>query len=105
MARPAGFDRSKALNNALTLFGRKGCQATSLAGLLAAMGIGRSSFRAAFTGNRSVCVSGMDLFAARVMKMLDHDRGKDRRGMCCRASSRVTWRAPAERVPTGGACW
>lgn len=74
MARPAEFDRNKALNKALTLFWRKGYQATSLADLLAAMDIGRSSFYAAFTDKRSLYITCMDLFAARVMEMLEHDR-------------------------------
>lgn len=74
MARPAEFDRSKALNKALTLFWRRGYQATSLADLLAAMDIGRSSFYAAFADKRSLYITCMDLFAARVMEMLEHDR-------------------------------
>lgn len=74
MTRPAEFDRNNALNKALTLFWRKGYQATSLADLLLAMDIGRSSFYAAFTDKRTLYVTCMDLFAARVMDMLEHDR-------------------------------
>jgi TetR/AcrR family transcriptional repressor of nem operon len=73
MARPLEFDRSKALNKALALFWRKGYQATSLADLLAAMEIGRSSFYAAFTDKRTLYIACMDLFSARVMDMLERE--------------------------------
>jgi TetR/AcrR family transcriptional repressor of nem operon len=71
MARPPEFDRSKAVNRALALFWRKGYQATSLADLLAAMGIGRSSFYAAFSDKRTLFITCMDLFSARVTDMLE----------------------------------
>lgn len=74
MARPPEFDRSNALNKALALFWRKGYQATSLADLLLAMDIGRSSFYAAFTDKRTLYIACMDLFAERVMAMLERDR-------------------------------
>ena len=74
MARPPEFDKGKALNKALALFWRKGYQATSLADLLAAMDIGRSSFYAAFTDKRSLYIACMDLFAARVLAMLERAR-------------------------------
>jgi TetR/AcrR family transcriptional regulator, transcriptional repressor for nem operon len=70
MARPIEFDRPKAVNKALALFWRKGYQASSLADLLAAMGIGRSSFYAAFTDKRSLFVECLDLFAARTFDLL-----------------------------------
>lgn len=71
MARPPEFDRSKAVNRALALFWRKGYQATSLADLLAAMGIGRSSFYAAFSDKRTLFITCMDLFSVRVTEMLE----------------------------------
>ena len=74
MARPPEFDRAHALNRALALFWRKGYQATSLADLLAAMGIGRSSFYAAFTDKRTLFMQCMDLFAARVLELLERAR-------------------------------
>ncbi len=70
MARPIEFDRSKAVNRALVLFWRKGYQATTLAELLQAMGIGRSSFYAAFTDKRSLFIECLDLFFARSLNML-----------------------------------
>jgi TetR/AcrR family transcriptional regulator, transcriptional repressor for nem operon len=74
MARPIEFDRRKALNRALVLFWRKGYQATTLADLLAAMGINRSSFYAAFADKRSLFIECLDLFAARSLEMLQSAR-------------------------------
>ncbi len=76
MARPIEFDRSRAVNKALVLFWRKGYQATSLADLLAAMGIGRSSFYAAFTDKRSLFIECLDLWAARSLELLQRDRAE-----------------------------
>jgi TetR/AcrR family transcriptional repressor of nem operon len=76
MARPPEFDRSKALNKALALFWRKGYQATSLADLLVAMDIGRSSFYAAFTDKRSFFIECLDLWAARTLDLLQHARAE-----------------------------
>lgn len=74
MSRPIEFDRSKALKQALGLFWRKGYQATSLTDLLDAMGIGRSSFYAAFTDKRSLFIECLDLFAAQVEDMMRRAR-------------------------------
>lgn len=71
MPRPPEFDRSKALNSALSLFWRKGYQASSLTELLAVMNIGRSSFYAGFTDKRTLYITCLDLFAARVMSLLE----------------------------------
>lgn len=74
MARPLEFDRPKAVNRALALFWRKGYQATSLADLLATMGIGRSSFYAAFTDKRCLFIECLDLFSARTIEWLQRSR-------------------------------
>lgn len=74
MARPLEFDRSQALNKALALFWRQGYQATTLADLLAAMGISRSSFYAAFTDKRSFFIECLDLWAARTLELLRRAR-------------------------------
>ena len=74
MARAPEFDRDRALNRALALFWRKGYQATSLADLLGAMDIARSSFYAAFTDKRTLYIACMDLFATRVLAMLERAR-------------------------------
>jgi TetR/AcrR family transcriptional repressor of nem operon len=76
MARPIEFDRPQAVNKALVLFWRKGYQASSLADLLAAMDIGRSSFYAAFTDKRSLFVECLDLFAARTLELLQRTRAQ-----------------------------
>jgi len=70
MARPLEFDRPQTVNKALVLFWRKGYQATSLADLLAAMGIRRSSFYGAFTDTCSLFVECLDLFSARTLEIL-----------------------------------
>lgn len=76
MARPVEFDRSKAVNKALVLFWRKGYQASSLADLLAAMRIGRSSFYAAFTDKRTLFLECVDLFAARTVELVQRARSE-----------------------------
>lgn len=76
MARHIEFDRPRAVNKALVLFWRKGYQATSLAHLLAAMGISRSSFYAAFTDKRSLYIECMDLFSARTLNLLQRARAE-----------------------------
>jgi TetR/AcrR family transcriptional repressor of nem operon len=70
MARPLEFNRSKAVDRALVLFWRKGYQATSLADLLTAMGISRSSFYATFTDKRNLFIECLDLFSNRTLAML-----------------------------------
>jgi TetR/AcrR family transcriptional repressor of nem operon len=74
MARPIEFDRPQAVNRALALFWRQGYQATTLADLLQAMGIGRSSFYAAFTDKRTFFIECLDLWAARTLDLLQRAR-------------------------------
>lgn len=74
MARTLEFDRKLALDEALVLFWRKGYQATSLADLLEAMAIGRSSFYAAFVDKRSLFVECLDLFAQRTQDIVTRGR-------------------------------
>lgn len=71
MTRSPEFDRSIAADKALRLFWRKGYQASSLTDLLATMGIGRSSFYAAFTDKRSLFIECLDLFAERTLAVLE----------------------------------
>ena len=76
MARPIEFDRSQAVTRALVLFWRKGYQASSLADLLEAMAIGRSSFYAAFIDKRSLFIECLDLFSTRTLDMLQRARAE-----------------------------
>jgi TetR/AcrR family transcriptional repressor of nem operon len=64
------------VNKALVLFWRKGFQASSLSDLLEAMGIGRSSFYAAFADKRSLFIECLDLFWARTLRILQRARGE-----------------------------
>jgi TetR/AcrR family transcriptional repressor of nem operon len=70
MSRPIEFDRPQAVNRALVLFWQQGYQATSLTDLLETMGIGRSSFYAAFTDKRIFYLECLDLFADRTLRLL-----------------------------------
>jgi TetR/AcrR family transcriptional repressor of nem operon len=72
VVRPIEFDRPQAVNRALALFWRQGYQATTLADLLQAMGIGRSSFYAAFTDKRTFFIECLDLWAARTLDLIEH---------------------------------
>jgi TetR/AcrR family transcriptional repressor of nem operon len=74
MARPLEFDRTAARDRALILFWDKGYQAGSLGELLDVMGIGRSSFYAAFVDKRSLFVECMDEFARRAHALLERAR-------------------------------
>ena len=74
VARPIEFDRPQAVNRALSLFWRQGYQATTVAELLQTMGIGRSSFYAAFTDKRTFFIECLDLWAARTLDLLQRAR-------------------------------
>ena len=76
MARPIEFDRPQAVNRALALFWRQGYQATTLADLLMAMGISRSSFYAGFTDKRSFFIECLDLWAARTLDLIERARAE-----------------------------
>jgi TetR/AcrR family transcriptional repressor of nem operon len=74
MGRPTEFDCGKARDKALVLFWRKGYQATSLADLVEAMGISRSSFYAAFGDKRSLFFECLDVFAGRTQALMSEAR-------------------------------
>ncbi|MEY4267677.1 MAG: hypothetical protein RIS90_2212 [Pseudomonadota bacterium] len=76
MSRPIAFDRPQAVNRALALFWRQGYQATTLADLLQAMGISRSSFYAAFGDKRSFFIECLDLWAARTLGVVQRTRAE-----------------------------
>lgn len=77
MSRPLEFDRDQAVQKAVHLFWQKGYQATSLADLLEAMGLSRSSFYAAFGDKRGLFVECLDVFALRNQSILQ--RARDRK--------------------------
>ena len=65
MARPIQFDIMTARESAMSLFWRKGYQASSLSDLLDEMKIGRGSFYAAFGDKRRLYLECLNLFAER----------------------------------------
>lgn len=77
MARPLEFNRNAARDRALLVFWRKGYQAASMADLLAAMEISRSSFYAAFGDKRALFVECLDLFAERTVNFLGAARTEE----------------------------
>ena len=76
MARPAEFDRTKALEAAMKLFWARGYTATSLPDLLAAMGIARSSFDASFKTKRDLFMECLELFGDRTLAIVDDESDK-----------------------------
>ncbi len=70
MARPTEFNRDRAVIAAMKLFWCQGYTATSLNHLLEAMGIGRSSFYAAFSDKRSLFIECLELFFQRTRDIM-----------------------------------
>jgi TetR/AcrR family transcriptional repressor of nem operon len=77
MSRPIEFDRDRAVQQAVMLFWQKGYQAASLAELLKAMGLSRSSFYAAFGDKHGLFIECLDVFAFRTQAILR--RARDRK--------------------------
>jgi len=73
MARPPEFDRTKTLEAAMKLFWSRGYTATSLADLLDAMNIGRSSFYASFGTKRTLFMECLELFGSRTCNRVTKD--------------------------------
>jgi TetR/AcrR family transcriptional repressor of nem operon len=73
LARPPEFNRTKALEAAMKLFWVRGYTATSLADLLAAMGIARSSFYASFGTKRELFIECLELFGDRTLAIVEED--------------------------------
>lgn len=63
--RPRAFDRDAALEEAVRLFWRKGFEATSIADLTAAMGIGAPSLYAAFGSKESLYAEALRCYERR----------------------------------------
>ncbi len=62
MARPREFDIDQALHRAMRVFWAKGYDSTSLADLLAAMGIARGSLYKAFKDKHSIYLAALDRY-------------------------------------------
>ncbi|WGF88286.1 TetR/AcrR family transcriptional regulator [Marinivivus vitaminiproducens] len=60
--RPRGFDRDKALRQAMTLFWRQGYEGTSLGDLTGALGINKPSLYAAFGCKEALFREAIDLY-------------------------------------------
>src|SRR5215218_9208155 len=63
--RPRSFDRDAALEQAVRLFWRKGFEATSMADLTAAMGIGAPSLYAAFGSKEALYAEALSYYQER----------------------------------------
>ncbi len=72
MARPVEFDRKQAVHKAQQLFWAQGYSVSSLSQLLAAMGIGKSSFYAAFGDKRSLFIDCLELFYGKTRRILEN---------------------------------
>ena len=76
MARPQEFDTAEALYKAMDVFWRKGYEATSLADLLDATGLSKSSLYATFGGKREFFLAAFDAYrqgrAAEMHRILRH---------------------------------
>jgi TetR/AcrR family transcriptional repressor of nem operon len=62
VARPQEFDAAEALHRALGVFWKKGYEASSLADLLAATGLSKSSLYATFGGKRELFLAAYDAY-------------------------------------------
>lgn len=83
MARPQEFDTAKALHQAMGVFWRKGYEATSLADLLEATGLSKSSLYGTFGSKRELFLAAFDAYReARTEDMLRVlDRGPARQAI------------------------
>lgn len=80
MARPQEFDTAEALQQAMTLFWRKGFEATSLSDLLEATGLSKSSLYGTFGSKRELFLEAFDAYreyrAREMNRMLRDGNGR-----------------------------
>src|SRR5512143_3368215 len=62
MSRPQEFETTEVLRNAMYVFWSKGYEAASLADILAATGLSKSSLYATFGDKRSLFLAAFDVF-------------------------------------------
>jgi TetR/AcrR family transcriptional repressor of nem operon len=70
MARPREFDKPEALRQAMPVFWRKGYEGTSLADLLEATGLSKSSLYATFGDKRTLFLAAFDAYRTERMRRL-----------------------------------
>jgi len=70
MARPREFDERSALQRAMLVFWRKGYEATSLADLLKATGLSKSSLYQTFTDKRTLFLAALEAYRQHRMTYL-----------------------------------
>lgn len=71
MARPQEFDRDEVLRRSMQLFWSKGYEGTSLADLLQATELSKSSLYASFGDKRSLFLEAFDLYCKQRLELLD----------------------------------
>ena len=98
MPRPREFDVTTAVDRGTHLLWSKGYEATSLDDLLVAMGIGKSSFYAAFRSKRDFLFKALDHYAD---KVVDDLFGNVQEGSACAAIAR-TFESVIDRAGTEG---
>ena len=92
MARPQEFDTAQALSAAMHVFWRKGYEATSLADIMAATGLSKSSLYAAFGDKRSLFLAALSAYQT------------ERMAYMATGSRRWPPGAPVDRVLFPGRC-
>lgn len=71
MARPQEFDRDEVLRRSIQLFWSKGYESTSLADLLQATELSKSSLYASFGDKRSLFLEAFDIYCKQRIELLD----------------------------------
>ena len=85
MARPVEIDRDQAFHQAYELFWSRGYVTTSLSQLLEALGIGRSSFYAAFTSKEALFVDVLDAYHEQIRQKFARVRSRHKGAAARRA--------------------
>lgn len=102
MARTQEFDRNEVLQAAMTLFWSKGYEATSLADLLQATGLSKSSLYASFGDKRTFFLEAFELYRKQRLATLDRilDTGPSAR----QALENMLWQVALYTMQSDDAC-